>query len=102
MVLAPMLIIIFLLAVFNIINLFMVYKDFLTLTENSIVINYGLISKKKVLNISEIKNVKYHKSIMAFNMINGTRKSISLTFISKGDEIAIYEYLMSKSISIIM
>jgi hypothetical protein len=101
-VIAPMLAITIFLSIFNAINLLKVYKDFLALTDESIVINSGLIGKKKTLKLSDIKSVKYGKNKMIFYMTNGAKKSISLAFISKRDEIAIYNYLLSKSVNIVL
>lgn len=101
-VLAPMLAITIFLSIFNVINLLSVYKDFLALTDESIVINSGLIGKKKTLKLSDIKSVKYNKNRMVFYMTNGAKKSISLAFISKRDEIAIYNYLLSRLVIIVL
>lgn len=101
-VIAPLLVISILLAIFNSINLFKVYKDFITITDANIIINNGLIRKKKALNLSDIKNVKYNRNNMIFYMNDGRKKIISLTYISKGDEITLYKFLSSNSIKIIM
>lgn len=98
---SPVIIVIFILSIFNIINLVNVYKDFLTLTDDSIVVNYGLLYKKRIFKLSDIKNVKYNKNNMVFHITNGKIKKISLTFVSKGDEIALYKFLISKSISVV-
>lgn len=90
-------------AVFNSINYFMVYKDFLTLTKGSIIVNVGLVRKKKILNLADIRNIKYNKNRnrIIFYMTDGIKESISLLCITKGDKIMIYEFLTSNSINVI-
>jgi hypothetical protein len=88
-------------AVFNSINYFMVYKDFLTLAEDSIIVNDGLVRKKKKLNLADIRNIKYNKNRIIFYMTDGIKESISLLWITNGDKIMIYEFLTSNSINVI-
>jgi presenilin-like A22 family membrane protease len=99
-VIAPMIIIVFVLSIFNSLNIFSVYKDFINLTDDSISINYGLILKKKVLYVSDIKGVMYGKNNMIFYMNSGKTRRISLLFISKGDEIALYKFLTEHNINV--
>ena len=100
-IVAPIIILTFAGAIVNSINFYMLYKDFLTLKKDSIIENCGLIFKKKVLNLSDIKNVKYYKNSMVFYMMNGRKKRISLLFISKSDEIVFYNFLTTNSINIV-
>lgn len=99
-VLSPMMIIIIILSMFNIVNFLNVYNDFVTISQNSISVNYGLVYKKKELLLTDIGEVKYNKNNITFYMINGTKSNLSLMFISKGDEIKIYKFLTSKSVNI--
>ncbi|MBW9157297.1 hypothetical protein [Clostridium tagluense] len=100
-IVAPIIILTFAGAIVNSINFYMLYKDFLTLKKDSIIENCGLVFKKKVLNLSDIKNVKYNKNSMIFYMMNGRKKRISLLFISKSDEIVFYNFLTTNSINIV-
>lgn len=100
-IVAPLIILTFIGAIVNSITWYMLYKDFLTLTDNSIIQNCGIIFKKKILNLSDIKTVKYNKNNMIFLMNNGNKKRISLSFISKGDEIILYNFLTTNSINIV-
>ncbi|MBZ9686785.1 hypothetical protein G9F72_010655 [Clostridium estertheticum] len=100
-IVAPIIILTFAGAIVNSINFYMLYKDFLTLKKDSIIENCGLIFKKKALNLSDIKNVKYNKNSMIFYMMNGRKKRISLLFISKSDEIVFYNFLTTNSINIV-
>ncbi|MBU3146267.1 hypothetical protein [Clostridium sp. CF012] len=76
-IVAPIIILTFAGAIVNSINFYMLYKDFLTLKNDSIIENCGLIFKKKVLYLSDIKNAKYNKNSMVFYMMNGRKKRIS-------------------------
>lgn len=100
-IVAPLIILTFIGAIVNSITWYMLYKDFLTLTDNSIIQNCGIIFKKKILNLSDIKTVKYNKNNMIFRMNNGNKKRISLSFINKGDEILLYNFLITNSINIV-
>ena len=100
-IVAPLIILTFIGSIVNSITWYMLYKDFLTLTDNSIIQNCGIIFKKKILNLSDIKTVKYNKNNMIFLMNNGNKKHISLSFISKGDEIILYNFLTTNSINIV-
>ncbi|MCB2298474.1 hypothetical protein [Clostridium tagluense] len=100
-IVAPIIILTFAGAIVNSINFYMLYKDFLTLKKDNIIENCGLVFKKKVLNLSDIKNVKYNKNSMIFYMMNGRKKRISLLFISKSDEIVLYNFLTTNSINIV-
>ncbi|MEG0775323.1 hypothetical protein [Clostridium sp.] len=101
-VLSPMIIILIVLSVFNIVNFLNIYNDFVTISQNSIIVNYGLVYKKKELLLTDICKVKYSRSNITFYMSNGTKRNLSLTFISKGDEMEIYKFLTSNSINIVM
>jgi len=96
--LPPMFIVIFVSAIFNCVYLYSIYKDFITLTVDSIIVNYGF--KKKILNLCNISSVQYNKNNMIFNMTDETKKRISISFISKGDELALYKFLETNSIRI--
>lgn len=96
--LTPFFIIIIAGVIFNFVYLIRIYKDFITLTGNSIIINYGF--KKKVLSLSNIRSVHYNKNNMLFYMTDGTKSRISMSFINKGDEIALYKFLETNSIRI--
>jgi hypothetical protein len=100
-VLSPMMIIIIVLSVFNIVNLLSVHNDFVVISQNSITVNYGLTYNKKELLLNDIGKVKYSKNNMIFYMNNGSKRNLSLTFISKGDEMVIYKFLTSNSINIV-
>jgi hypothetical protein len=101
-VIGPMIIIVIVLSVFNSINIFNVYKNFLTLTEDAIFVNFGLILKKKALNLSEINYVIYSKNNMNFYMNSGKKRRISLYFMSKGDEMTLYKFLIEHNINVTM
>lgn len=100
-IVAPLIILTFIGAIVNSITWYMLYKDFLTLTDSSIIQNCGIIFKKKTLNLSDIKTVKYNKNNMIFRMNNGNKNRISLSSISKGDEILLYNFLTTNSINIV-
>jgi hypothetical protein len=95
---APMFIVIFVSAIFNCVYLYSIYKDFITLTTDSIIVNYGF--KKKVLNLCSINSVQYNKNNMIFYTTDGAKKRISISFISKGDELALYKFLEANLIRI--
>ncbi len=97
--LVPGFIVIFVSAIFNCVYLYSIYKDFITLTVDSIIVNYGF--KKKILNLCNISSVQYNKNNMIFYMTDETKKRISISFISKGDELALYKFLETNSIRII-
>jgi hypothetical protein len=101
-VVAPMILIVFILSIVSCLNIFSVYKDFIRLTDSSISVNYGLILKEKVLNISDIKSVKYSKNNMNFYMNSGKTRRISLSFINKSDEIKLYKFLEEHNVDVIM
>jgi hypothetical protein len=74
--LAPFFITIFAVVVFNCVYLFRVYKDYISLTDNSIIINYGF--KKKVVSLSNIGSVNYSKNSIICNMIDGSQNRIDI------------------------
>lgn len=102
LIVLPIIILAFAGAIVNSINFYTLYKDFLTLRHDSILENRGLIFKKIVLNLSDIKNVKYNRNSMIFYMTNGNKRHISLLYISKSDELVLYNFLTINSISIVV
>jgi hypothetical protein len=92
----------FILSIINSIKFYSIYKDFLTITDDRIVVNYGLKTNKKMISFSEVKSVKYNKNNMIFCMNDGKKRRIWLGFVNKGDEIALYSFLKEHSIRFTM
>lgn len=92
----------FILAIINSIKFYSINKDFLTVTDDRIIVNYGLKINKKMIIFSEVKSVEYNKNNMIFCMNDGKKRRIWLGFVNKGDEIALYSFLKEHSIHFIM
>lgn len=96
--LTPFFIIIFAGVIFNCVYLVRIYKDFITLTDSSIIINHGF--RKKVINLCNIESVHYNKNSMICYMADGSKNRIETAFIKKSDEMALYKFLEKNSIRI--
>lgn len=95
-----LIILIFVLSSFNLINLICKYREYVVIDDGNVTINYGLIFKRKHFKLSDVDKVKYSRYNIAFYLKNGEKRNVDLYYISKRDVADFINGLSSLSVKL--